>query len=588
MHSTIVQRLVPALLLAEAVVIAACGATQGGADGSSVRARVEQPTVARMHGQVAESPQSSGTAEASHANLTPHEADTANAASADPAFTQGPFTGAAACAMCHDGIVDAEGRPASIVQAWSSTMMANAARDPFWKAKLESEQLRNPEHSGIVNDTCTRCHAPMAHVLSKNDGAALTLSHGGIDPSSPYYSAAQDGVSCTLCHQIQDRDLGTNRGFDGKFVIGADRAIFGPYQDVFTMPMQHMVDYTPQYGAHVLRSEFCATCHDVETPIIDHTGQLTTGAQGFPEQTPYTEWKNSAFALTTTCADCHMGRTDGVILSTRPPWLNTARNGFALHGFAGANKLMLSVLDRERTQLGVTANDFSAILARTDVMLGAAAKLELESSHFTESGLELAIRVLNTTGHKLPTSFPSRRVVLHLQVLDARNQVVFESGRVDADGNISGSDATQDLSRVEPHHDWIDDPQQAQVYESVMQDTAGSVTFTLLRAASYRKDNRLLPRGADKTTLPAEVAVRGEALTDADFQGGADVVHYRVKELPTGPYRVVAALLYQTIGARFARELFLTQGAAVTWFEQVFRAAPFKTVELARLETTLP
>jgi hypothetical protein len=81
----------------------------------------------------------------------------------------------------------------------------------------------------------------------------------------------------------------------------------------------------------------------------------------------------------------------------------------------------------------------------------------------------------------------------------------------------------------------------------VMQDTAGSVTFTLLRAASYRKDNRLLPRGADKAALPAEIAVRGEALADADFQGGADVVHYRVKALPIGPYRVVAALLYQTV-----------------------------------------
>lgn len=57
--------------------------------------------------------------------------------------------------------------------------------------------------------------------------------------------------------------------------------------------------------------------------------------------------------------------------------------------------------------------------------------------------------------------------------------------------------------------------------------------------------------------------MRGEALADADFQGGADVVHYRVKELPTGSYHVVAALLYQTIGARFARDLFLTQGAAV-------------------------
>ena len=139
-----------------------------------------------------------------HANLAAPEPDAAGLAGApaDPAFTQGPFTGAAACAMCHDGIVDAAGRSVSIFSAWSSTMMANAARDPFWKAKLESEQTRNPEHTSIVNETCTRCHAPMAHVLSQRDGAELAMKHGGIDETSPYYSTSlplsTSGARCCL------------------------------------------------------------------------------------------------------------------------------------------------------------------------------------------------------------------------------------------------------------------------------------------------------------------------------------------------------------------------------------------------------
>jgi hypothetical protein len=123
-----------------------------------------------------------------------------------------------------------------------------------------------------------------------------------------------------------------------------------------------------------------------------------------------------------------------------------------------------------------------------------------------------------------------------------------------------------------------------------MQDTQGKVTFTLLNAASYIKDNRILPRlaaGTDKAALPADIAVRGDAEHDADFQAAEDTVHYRVKNLAAGAYRVRAELLYQTVSARFAKDLFSTHGAASAWFEQAFAAAEHKTIELTRLEATL-
>ena len=593
-----------------------CGAAQGNLDGASAHpthahSGPPNPSAAAstqpgdLHGAAGDmqahashssaavpassnAPQTSATAHAA-GGVSPPAPSSLSADPADPAFSQGPFTGSAACSMCHDGIVDREGHDVSIVEAWSATMMANAARDPLWQAKVESELLRSPEHAELVADKCTRCHAPMAHELSRRDGQALTLQHGGIAETSPYYAAARDGVSCTLCHQIQDTNLGAASSFDGQFQIGAERAIFGPYRDVFTMPMQHMVSYTPQYGAQIQRSELCATCHNVKTPIIDHTGKLIPSdpEQGFAEQAPYSEWSVSAYARTTSCADCHMGRTDGVILSTRPPWLDTARDRFALHGFAGANKLMLNLLDERRDELGVRARGFASTLARTDALLAGAAKIELASSTFQDGTLEFALRVLSMTGHKLPTSFPSRRVVLHVRVTDDRGVVVFESGRIGDDGEIEGLDSEQDLRAVERHHDWIEARNQAQIYESVMQDTRGDVTFTLLRGASYIKDNRILPRGADKGSLPADIAVRGDAEHDADFRAGEDTVHYRVKALPAGRYRVGAALLYQTVSARFARDLFSTQGTAIAWFQQAYSAAAYKTIELTRLEADL-
>lgn len=40
-------------------------------------------------------------------------------------------------------------------------MLANASKDPFWKAKVKHEGIENPAHKNALENTCTRCHAPM-------------------------------------------------------------------------------------------------------------------------------------------------------------------------------------------------------------------------------------------------------------------------------------------------------------------------------------------------------------------------------------------------------------------------------------------
>ena len=54
------------------------------------------------------------------------------------------------------------------------------------------------------------------------------------------------------------------------------------------------------------------------------------------------------------------------------------------------------------------------------------------------------------------------------------------------------------------------------------------------QATQYLKDNRLLPRGFDKGTAAAEIAVVGAAADDDDFVGGGDRVRYRVRRGTTG------------------------------------------------------
>ena len=117
--------------------------------------------------------------------------------------------------------------------------------------------------------------------------------------------------------------------------------------------------------------------------------------------------------------------------------------------------------------------------------------------------LEADVLVRNLGGHKLPTAYPSRRVWLAVTVENGAGRLVFSSGQVEATGAIAGNDNDQDGSRVEPHYCEIRSEDQVQIYEAIMATPAGTVTTGVLSAVSYVKDNRLLPRGFDKRTVPS-------------------------------------------------------------------------------------
>src|SRR4029079_17720480 len=89
------------------------------------------------------------------------------------------------------------------------------------------------------------------------------------------------------------------------------------------------------------------------------------------------------------------------------------------------------------------------------------------------------------------------------------------------EGLIQGNDADADATKLEPHYTEIRQPDQVQIYESVMGDAAGRPTTGLLTAVRYLKDNRLLPRGFDKATAEPEIGVVGGALADPHFICGA-------------------------------------------------------------------
>lgn len=528
-----------------------------------------------------------------------------------PDFVTSDFVGSSRCAVCHDLLVDAVGNDVSIVNHWRSTMMANAARDPFWQAKVASEVYRIPGIRNIIEEKCAICHMPMAFIQAKaaNEKYSI-LGNGLLNPTAKLHEAAIDGVSCALCHQIQDKNLGKKKSFSGEFSIDTstsppDRKIYGPYREPLVKPMRTSVGFTPEFGLHTNDSAFCATCHTLFTPFLDDQGNI---AGEFPEQTPYLEWRHSSFGIADgkryelgenmgqerACQDCHMPHTPpgGVKIAKWAPPEVKEREHFSQHHFVGGNTLLLDILINNASALHLTASTthLNDTKKRTlNQLKRKSAIVTIENTKISRHVMRATVSVNPLTGHKLPTGFPSRRLWLHVIIIDKQGNVVFESGNPFIDGRISGNNNDENPTSYEPHYDLITKPDQVQIYETIMVDSNNIITYTLLQAARYIKDNRLLPDGFDKKTASAEIGVYGAAANDDDFIGGTDQVTYEVDIVDhKGPFTFKAELLYQSLTPAFMDDLkYDNVLPLVDSFSRMYDQADKSPVAMATVETEI-
>ena len=511
-------------------------------------------------------------------------------------FVSNDFSGSGNCAMCHSALRDSTGQDVSLDSQWRSTMMANSGKDPLWQAKIESEVNRNPALKAVIEGKCSRCHTPMARVQAVADGRPVeVLGSGFLSPSHYLHAAALDSISCSLCHQIQAAGLGTPDTFTGNYHIDTstsapNRLIYAKFSNPMSGPMRMHVGYTPVQGAHTTSSGLCGSCHTLYTPVVDQAGNVIGE---FPEQMTYPEWEHSAYAEGgQSCQGCHMPLASGGVKISNRPMRLASRSPFEQHYFVGANGFMLNLLKDNLAELGVTASasHLEATLARLNSQLQAStASLSVASAPIQDGALPLTLSVWNLAGHKLPSGIPARRAWIHLTVTDATGAVVFESGKPLTDGRIQGNDADTAPGAYEPHYELIQGADQVQIYEPVMTDANGNLTYTLLRAASYVKDNRLLPVGFDKTTASPEVGVYGAAYSDANFIGGSDQLTYVVDVQGwTAPFTVSAQLLYQAVSYSFASDLLLDQTSLVQRFAGFYAGSDKTPSLLASVQQVVP
>jgi hypothetical protein len=466
------------------------------------------------------------------------------------------------CVACHNGLSTPTGEDISIGLNWRTSIMANAGRDPYWMAAVRRELIDHPAATALIQDECTICHMPMMRYEAKLAGSeGNAFAHLPPDTSKLADRLSDDGVSCSVCHQIADQNLGKRESFVGRFKIDeqakpSERRVFGQYdvEQGHKTVMKSSSTFQPTEGKHIQQSELCATCHTLLTQALDADGRVVGE---LPEQVPYQEWLHSNYRATRSCQSCHMPQVKEEVPITSV--FGEPRAGFSRHTFVGGNFFMQRLLNRFRNDLSVPVppQEMDAAANRTIAHLQTeAAKVAIQKLDTTSGRLEATLAVENLGGHKLPTAYPSRRVWLHVTVRDSGGRTIFESGALNPDGSIRGNDNDEDAARFEPHYAEITRPEQVQIYESIMVGSNGSVTTGLLNALRYVKDNRLLPHGFDKRTADKEIGVHGEAEGDADFAGGGDTIKYAVAlNDAQGPFVVDAELWYQPIGYRWAMNL---------------------------------
>lgn len=484
------------------------------------------------------------------------------------------FAASGVCVKCHSydsmglASVDPFGDDINVVDDWRATMMANSAKDPFWRAKVSHEVLLHEQHKEVIEDKCTSCHAPLGHFNAKHIG----LAHYGM-ADLEMDVLGQDGVSCLACHQMSADSLG--QVFSGEVVYDTFKVAYGPYEDPLVSPMLTETGYRPFFSEHTGDAAICAGCHSLITETIDYDGNFT--GNKFVEQATYHEWLNSVYEDSISCQSCHMpdfGKWPVRLVTgaQTPP-----RSPFYQHEFVGGNVTMLKLLQNniEQLDLKASAEQFDEVIEKTmDMLQRRSIRIELDMIERKLDTAHFELNLINLAGHKFPSGYPSRRAFIEFVVETEAGDTLFVSGKTDSEYEVFGHEDT-----YEPHYDTITSEQEVQIYELVLGDVNGDVTTVLERADHALKDNRLTPKGFSTTDAVYDTTlIAGKALQDENFNrengvegSGTDVVHYSI---PLNGYyellKITAKVYYQPTPPKWMKEMFDHSTPEIDAFREMF------------------
>jgi hypothetical protein len=532
---------------------------------------------------------------------------------------------------------DAKGNPTtynvSPYGEWRASLMGLAGRDPVFFSQMASEEKIHKNSKLSIPNLCFRCHGAMGQrQLTIDSGGKRPFDsnmiyawqgEGGKAPSlaqptgdAKYGALARDSISCTVCHHISDKDLGQPSTYTGQFNTTDPQTIIGPFADPLPLPMNHSLDMKPMHEEYVKESKLCGTCHTVEVPVLNTSGDQVKNAQGLPltdfEQTTYFEWQNSVFQNeklpvgkdAQTCQQCHMPSTFKLkelhsqdlkyrianIEDNTFPYVDDRladkditlpiRKEYARHTLVGINLFVQEMFLQFSPSLGIRTADPMlwdskttvpglklAEQATIDLAQQETAKVEVLSSKKTATDLEVTVKVTNNAGHSFPSGVSFRRAFIDFEVLDAAGKPIWASGATNQFGMITNGVGGAVLpteflegDKYQDHYTEISSQSQVQIYEEMVKNPEGHLTTSFLSLYDNVKKNRLLPRGWKPDGPHAmETKPHGSAAKDPDYLHGCgcDTIVYKIPlaKVPNAA-TVQARVFYQTIPPYYLRQRF--------------------------------
>jgi hypothetical protein len=316
----------------------------------------------------------------------------------------------------------------------------------------------------------------------------------------------------------------------------------------------------------------CGTCHSLDNPAMSWNpvrNQYWPNEEDtpppsvakdvlFPVERTFDEWLNSSYATTEgvlapqfagekpggivrTCQDCHMPRMTGKAASTGDPEeRNCFTNGcLPAHVLVGGNTWVPQLLQDQRWRLAALqdAEALNATMLAAREMLKKSATLSLSVAQ-SANGKQAIVRIVNESGHKLPTGYAEgRRMWLTLEAFDQDGKLIYASGLYDPATGILAEDPSLKVYEVKLGIT----PELAAV---LGKDPGESFHFVLNNTTI--KDNRIPPRGYTVAAYDRP----GMRPVEADYFDGQywDETMYSV---PDNTVRVVASFYYQTASKEY-------------------------------------
>ena len=486
-----------------------------------------------------------------------------------------------------------------IYEDWAGIPMANASRDPGFLATLmvanrdfinyansisgepentksaiykflkslelekdittrdENRRLQPENDLPMTADWCLRCHAPVGWMEAKCQPptfyepflkgqlwGAAAVPYPGF-PGAPQLvdlskgsEAEGDGVQCDFCHRAKD-NFKRQSHFDGSMIPNGNGVYFVDLNNIFGTG--HV------FPAHNFQRDpqFCGTCHDLTNPILKTKTRVNGVVPDMlhPLERTFTEWKWSGYpSANVRCQDCHV------------PMKFQGAHSWML--YPGLNALVGDV-DKVFTNppygYQVPPNRLTAYqnaVTRNGTFMKTAASVsfvDLPATVRAGQKIKAQVKVVNNTGHKLPTGFgEGRQVWIHIKAVDGEGNVLFEDGALDP--------TTGQLMR---------NRRITKVYEVIMRPL-GYHSKVVKRSEQghfvlnnfTEKDNRIPPSGFNKDAYTADGAfIIPHDPHDTDYPSGQnwDITPYSVS-IPTtavGPISITATLRYQTFSQEY-------------------------------------